>query len=195
MTAAEVIEDVVKDAPFYRRSGGGVTISGGEPCTHPSFLVAILKGCRETGIHTAIETCGYVSERLFSRLLEEIDLVLFDLKLMDPDKHYAATGRRNDRILSNARFLAGSGKAVRFRMPLIPGINDDADNLKQLADFLIMIGQPSIEIMPYHQFGRGKYAATGREYTMGDRPAATPGDVENACQLLSDGGIECSVSS
>ena len=78
-------------------------------------------------------------------------------------------------------------------MPLIPGINDDADNLKQLADFLTTIGQPSIEIMPYHQFGRGKYAATGREYKMGDRTAATPGDVKNACHLLSDEGIGCSV--
>jgi pyruvate formate lyase activating enzyme len=195
MTAAEVVDDVVKDAPFYRRSGGGVTVSGGEPCAHPSFLIGILKGCREAGIHTAIETCGYVSERLFSRLLEEIDLVLFDLKLMDHDAHYAATGKRNERILSNARLLSGSGKAARFRMPLIPGINDNADNLKQLSDFLTTIGQPAIEIMPYHQFGRGKYAATGKEYTMGDRPAATPGDVENTRHLLSDEGIECSVSS
>jgi pyruvate formate lyase activating enzyme len=194
MTVAEVVDDVAKDIPFYRRSGGGVTVSGGEPCTHPPFLIGILKGCRTAGIHTAIETAGYVNDRFFSRLLEEIDLVLFDLKLMNPEAHYAATGKRNERILSNARFLAGSGKAARFRMPLIPGINNDADNLKQLADFLTTIGQPSIEIMPYHQFGRGKYAATGREYTMGDTWAATPGDVKDACHLLNDEGIECSVS-
>jgi len=195
MSVAEVVDDVVKDAPFYRRSGGGATISGGEPCMHPSFLVRVLKGCREAGIHTAIETCGYVNERFFSRLLEEVDLVLFDLKLMDSDKHYIATGKRNERILSNARFLTRSGKAVRFRMPLIPGVNDSADNLKQLADFLATVGQPSVEFMPYHQFGRGKYSATGRVYTMNDEPAATPEVVESACRILSDQGIECGVSS
>lgn len=196
MTVAEVVDDVVKDAPFYRRSGGGVTVSGGEPCVHPSFLMGILRGCREAGIHTAIETSGYVNDRLFKRPLEDVDLVLFDLKLMDPDEHYAATGRRNERILSNARSLAGSGHAVRFRMPLIPGINDGADNLKQLARFLTTVGQPSIELMPYHQFGRGKYAATGRVYPMSDGPAAaTPNDVESACRILSDQGIECGVSS
>ena len=194
MTVAEVVDDVVKDAPFYRRSGGGVTVSGGEPCAHPAFLLGILRGCREAGIHTAIETSGYVNDRLFSRLLEEIDLVLFDLKLMDPVEHYATTGKRNDRILSNARSLAGSGKAVRFRMPLIPGVNDSADNLRKLADFLTSVDHPSIELMPYHQFGRGKYVATGRTYTMGDAPAATPDDVEGACRILSDEGIECGVS-
>jgi pyruvate formate lyase activating enzyme len=195
MTVAEVVDDVVKDAPFYRRSGGGVTISGGEPCMHPAFLMGILRGCREAGIHTAIETSGYVNDRLFSRLLEELDLVLFDLKLMDPDEHYAATGKRNERILSNARSLAGSGRTVRFRMPLIPGVNDGADNLKQLADFLTSVGLPSIELMPYHQFGRGKYAATGRVYAMGDEPSATPEVVESVCRILSDYGIECGVSS
>jgi pyruvate formate lyase activating enzyme len=194
MTAAEVVDDVAKDVPFYRRSSGGVTVSGGEPCAHPSFLVSILRGCREAGIHTAIETSGYVNNRFFSRLLEEVDLVLFDLKLMDPDEHYAATGRRNDRILNNALFLAGSGKAVRFRMPLIPGVNDGTDNLKELAEFLTALGHPSIELMPYHQFGKGKYVAMGRTYTMGDQPAATPGDVENACHILSNHGIECGVS-
>ena len=123
--------------PHFTGDQAGVSpYQAASPARIRHFSWAILKGCREAGIHTAIETCGYVNERLFSRLLEEVDLVLFDLKLMDPDKHYAATGRRNDRILSNARFLAGSGKAVRFRMPLIPGINDGADNLKQLADFL-----------------------------------------------------------
>jgi pyruvate formate lyase activating enzyme len=195
MTVTEVVDTVAKDLPFYRRSGGGVTVSGGEPGAHPSFLIGILRGCREAGIHTAIETSGYVNDRFFNRLLEEVDLVLFDLKLMDPDEHYVATGRRNDRILSNARSLAGSGKAVRFRMPLIPGTNDGADNLRKLADFLNTIGHPSIELMPYHQFGKGKYAATGRIYTMGDEPTATPNDVENACHILSNQGIACSVSS
>ncbi len=194
MSASEVVEDVAKDAPFYARSGGGVTVSGGEPCIHPSFLMAILKGCKEAGIHTAIETSGYVNNRFFNRLIKEVDLVLFDLKLMDPDRHYVATGRKNDRILNNARLLASSGSDIRFRMPLIPGINSDDKNLTALANFLHSIGHPSIELMPYHQFGRGKYVATGKTYTMGERPAATSADSENACRVLGGQGIECSVS-
>jgi len=194
MTVSEVIGEVVKDLPFYRRSGGGVTVSGGEPCAHPSFLMGILKGCREAGIHTAIETSGYVNNLLFRRLIQEVELVIFDLKLIDSVKHYAVTGRKNERILKNARIVSESGRDVRFRMPLVPGINDDRENLHALADFLSGIGRPSIELMPYHQFGRGKYAATGKQYMMGDQPAATREGVDAACHVLNDLGIECSVS-
>lgn len=194
MTVGEVVDDVAKDAPFYRRSGGGVTVSGGEPTTHPAFLLGILSRCKEAGIHTAIETSGYVNVRLFRRLLEKIDLVLFDLKTMDPHRHSEVTGRRNERILNNARLLASLDNKVQFRMPLIPSINNDVKNLDALAGFLIDIGRPSVELMPYHQFGRGKYGSTGRCYQMGDLPAVTSDDADKACNFLQTQGIECTVS-
>jgi len=194
MAVSKVVGEVAKDLPFYRRSGGGVTVSGGEPCVHPSFLMGILKGCRKAAIHTAIETSGYVSNLLFRRLIQEVDLVIFDLKLIDSAKHYAVTGRRNERILENARFVSGSGCDVQFRMPLIPGINNDRENLHALADFLNRIGRSSIELMPYHQFGRGKYTATGKLYAMGDQPGATQEDADTACRVLNGLGIACSVS-
>ncbi len=194
MTVAGVMDDVARDTPFYRRSGGGVTFSGGEPTTHPAFLFAILSRCREAGIHTAIETSGYVNARLFRHLLEKTDLVLFDLKMMDPRRHSEVTGRQNRRILNNARLVASSDTEVHFRMPLVPSINNDRENLEALAAFLTKIGRPSIELMPYHQFGRGKYGFVGRCPQMDERPSATPKDANDTCDLLRSKGIACSVS-
>jgi pyruvate formate lyase activating enzyme len=191
ITVAEVANEVLKDAPFYRRSGGGVTISGGEPLKQPEFLLGILKACRQAGLHTAIETSGYCSPRTFSKVLDDIDLIMFDLKVMDATQHLELTGKRNDLILKNARLLAKAGCAVQPRMPLIPGVNDSVDNLSMLASFLRSIGWSSIELMPYHQFGKSKYVALGKPYRMGDRPNATPKDIERACELLKRYGIEC----
>jgi pyruvate formate lyase activating enzyme len=194
MRVSEVMEDVLQDTPFYLRSGGGVTLSGGEPCMHPSFLLAVLKACRENGVHTAVETSGYVNNRTFRRLLRETDLLLFDLKMMDPEMHRIETGKANDLILANAGTAVRSGRIVQFRMPLVPGVNDSRENLKDLADFLKSIGSPSIELMPYHGFGRSKYEAIGRSYSMGERPGATSSDVEGTTAFLETEGIECRVS-
>lgn len=191
MTVGEVVDEVLKDAPFYRRSGGGITISGGEPLRQPKFLLGILKACRQAGVHTAIETSGYCSSRTFSRVLAEVDLVLFDLKVMSEEEHLAFTGRKNGLILNNARLLGKAGCTAQPRMPLLPGMNDTPDNLRSLALFLHSIGVPSIELMPYHQFGRGKYVALGRPYKMGDMPNSNPEDVERVCQFLKEQGIKC----
>ena len=191
MSVREVVDEVLKDAPFYRRSGGGVTVSGGEPLRQPKFLLGILKACRQAGLHTAIETSGYCTSRIFSRVLAEVDLVLFDLKVMDAEEHLTLTGKKNSLILNNARLLGKSGCAVQPRMPLVPGMNDSSQNMSMLASFLHSIGVPSIELMPYHQFGRGKYVALGRPYKMGDMPNANPEDVERVCQSLQEQGIKC----
>jgi pyruvate formate lyase activating enzyme len=191
MTVKEVVDEVLKDGPFYRRSGGGVTISGGEPLTQPDFLLSILEGCRQAGLHTAIETSGYCSPQVLSRVLGKVDLFLFDLKVMDSKRHLELTGKRNHLILNNARMLAKAGYAVQPRMPLIPGVNDSMDNLSMLASFLHSIGCPSIELMPYHQFGRSKYAALGKPYKMGDVPSAKPEDVKRVNKMLKRDGVEC----
>ena len=174
MSVAEVVNDVLKDAPFYRRSGGGVTISGGEPLIQLGFLLGILEGCRQAGLHTAIETSGYCSSQALSKVLDKIDLFMFDLKMMDAERHLELSGKRNDLILENARLLADAGCTVQPRMPLIPGVNDSEDNLSMLASFLHSIGWSSIELMPYHQFCKVKYGTLGRPYRMGDVPSATP---------------------
>jgi len=191
MTVVEVMNEVSNDAPFYHGSGGGVTISGGEPLKQPEFLLDILKTCRQAGLHTAIETSGYCNPRTLNRILDEVDLFMFDLKVMDADQHLKVTGRKNDLILKNARLLAEAGATVQARMPLIPGINDSVDNLSTLTSFLRSIGWLSVELMPYHQFGRSKYAALGRPYKLGEVPSAKPEDVTRACELLKREGIEC----
>jgi pyruvate formate lyase activating enzyme len=191
MTVEEVVNEVLKDAPFYRRSGGGVTVSGGEPLRQPEFLLGILKACRQAGLHTAIETSGYCSSRTFSSVLDQIDHVMFDLKVMDAERHLELTGKKNDLILKNARLLAKARCTVQPRMPLIPGINDSEDNLSMLASFLHSVGWRSVELMPYHEFARSKYAALGRPYKMDNVPTAKPEDAEKVSKLLKKHGIEC----
>ena len=185
------MDEVLKDAPFYRRSGGGVTISGGEPLRQPGFLLGILEGCRQAGLHTAIETSGYCSSQTLSKVLDKIDLFMFDLKMMNAERHLELTGKRNDLILKNARLLAKAGCTVQPGIPLIPGVNDSEDNLSILASFLSSIGWSSIELMPYHQFGKAKYATLGRPYRMGDLPGANQEDIERVTKLLKKHGIKC----
>jgi pyruvate formate lyase activating enzyme len=191
MTVRQVVDEVSKDAPFYRRSGGGVTISGGEPLKQPEFLLGILEACRQVGLHTAIETSGYCSSRTLSKVLDKVDLFMFDLKMMNAERHLELTGKNNHLILNNAHMLAEAGCTVQPRMPLIPGVNDSEDNLSMLASFLHSIGWSSIELMPYHQFGKGKYAALGKPYRMDDVPIANPEDVEKASKSLKKHGIKC----
>ena len=156
--------------------------------------MAILKECRKLGFHTAIETSGYCSLKVFSSLLEEVDLVLFDLKVVDAELHRTLTGKRNRLILNNVRLLAKSRCAVQPRMPLIPGINDSEDNIRGTASLLHALNFTSIELMPYHEFGRSKYAALGKPYVMIDSVSAKQQDADRASKLFEEYGIKCSVS-
>jgi glycyl-radical enzyme activating protein len=192
MTAKQVVDEVLKDAPFYHRSGGGVTFSGGEPLIQSEFLLDILQACKQAGLHTAIETCGYYSTRTLTRILDATDLFLFDIKVIDAARHVALTGKKNHLILSNAHLLAREKCTVQPRMPLIPGVNDSTVDLKMLASFLHSVDWNSIELMPYHQFGKSKYAALGRPYRMDNNiPSAKPEDIERVCKLLKECGIKC----
>jgi pyruvate formate lyase activating enzyme len=190
MTVKQVVDEVLKDAPFYHRSGGGVTISGGEPLIQSEFLLDILQACQQAGLHTAIETCGYYSARTLTRILDTTNLFMFDIKVIDAARHVVLTGKKNHLILNNARLLARKKCTVQPRMPLIPGVNDSVDDLNMLASFLHSVGWNSIEFMPYHQFGKSKYAALGRPYRIDDSiQSAKPEDIERACKLLKECGI------
>jgi pyruvate formate lyase activating enzyme len=194
MTAAQVIDEIGKDAPFYRRSGGGVTVSGGEPLRQPKFLRTIMVACRQAGIHTAIETSGYCSSRVMLSVMAEIDLIMLDLKVLDANEHQALTGKRNDLILNNARLIAEAGCSVQPRMPLIPGINDSVDNIDRAAAFLHSMSWQSIELMPYHQFGKSKYEALGKPYTLTHVSTPKQEDIERTCKSFRGHGIECMAS-
>lgn len=159
-TVETVLGEVLRDLPFYKTSGGGVTLSGGEPLAQPEAAFALLQGCKAAGVHTAVETAGHVPWEIFERLLPVTDLFLFDLKGTDPALHKKNTGVSNGRILENAEKLAKTGAAIRFRMPCVPGFNDT--EAEGVAAFAEHCGAP-LELMAYHNIGAGKYEALGRK--------------------------------
>jgi pyruvate formate lyase activating enzyme len=166
MRVEEVVEEVMKDLLFYQNSGGGVTMSGGEPLQQWEFVSEVLKGCKNKGLHTALDTCGYAPWKVMEEVLDHVDLVLYDIKHIDAEVHEEGTGRSNKIILSNAEKVA-SELEVRMwlRFPLIPGYNDSARNVKELAEFAVSIGVEKISLLPYHRFGEAKYDKLGGKYT------------------------------
>ena len=160
MTAAEVFEDVNGDAIFYQNSGGGVTLSGGDPVAQPDFSMSILKLCRDAAIHTAIETCGFAKWEVLKGILEYTDLVLFDIKHMDPEKHKEYTGVSNEIILENAKRIRKElGLPMLIRLPIMPGYNDSTENMEMTAQFIAndLNGIEKVHLLPYHRLGETKY--------------------------------------
>jgi pyruvate formate lyase activating enzyme len=185
MTVAEVLAVVAEDQSFYEESGGGVTLSGGEPTTQAGFCHSLLRGCYEKGFHTAIETCGHTPGEVWQTILPYLDLILFDLKEVDPARHKQYTGVSNRLILDNFKRLAQSGQQMIVRRPVIPGYNDDLESIYALAKFL----QPfetiqEVNLLPYHRLGQGKYEQLGLEYTMGDQPSLTEEDLHGLRAIL-----------
>lgn len=162
MTVEQVVEEVEKDELFFWRSGGGVTISGGEPLLQGPFVTKVLKSCKERGLHTALDTCGYSPWPLLEEILEYVDLVLFDIKHMDPRAHEEATGVSNALSLENL-YKIRDQKKVWLRIPLIPGYNDSDENLKKISTLGREIGAERISILPFNKFGDGKYENLGRQ--------------------------------
>ncbi len=153
----------------HRRLAGvhsGVTVSGGEPTYQPDFPLEFLRRCRECGIDTALDTCGYVSWKTLESILEYVDLVLFDIKHMDPVRHKELTGVDNKLILDNAIRIARKGTAMIIRVPLIPGYSDSIGNIKALGKFMSEIGLTRVDLLPYHQLGENKYKRLNMEYQL-----------------------------
>jgi pyruvate formate lyase activating enzyme len=196
MTVDEVFDKVRRDRMFYEASGGGLTVSGGDPLLHPRFVRALFERCRGEGIHTCVETSGYAAWSAFERVLPATDLILYDLKIIDEEAHGRYTGRSNKRILANARRIDESGVETLFRLPLVPGINDSDKNLADTACFLQSLGPRArhLQLMPYHDYGRGKYDSLDRAYIPTDVVAPTAERLEQIRKELAERGIDCSIS-
>jgi len=177
MTAEAVVAEVMRDRVFYETSGGGVTLSGGEPALQPDFSAAILAQCKAEGLHTAIETCGHIPWSGLEALLPVTDLVMMDLKHVDSAKHRAATGAGNERILANARQLALTRKPLIFRTPVVPGVNDTPAEIEAIAAFVRELvslraissngngpAEISWELLPFHRLAADKYRSLGLDY-------------------------------
>ena len=167
VTVEEVMGRVRKDKCFYLSSNGGLTLSGGEPLCQFDFTKALLEKAYNENIHTAVETCGHVEWERFEQILPFIDLVLFDVKHMDPEKHREKTGVTNELILANLKRISDYGTDLVIRIPLIPEFNVDEKNVRATIRFLSELkGIVEINLMPFHQFGRDKYRRLCRDYTM-----------------------------
>lgn len=168
ISAVEIIEDVMKDEAFYKNSGGGLTLSGGEPLAQPEFCLDILMKAKEKGLHVCIETCGHIRREILARSAEYVDVYLFDYKETDPEKHKLYTGVDNSLILDNLRYLDSIGKQIILRCPIIPTLNDTKehfDGIARIANELDSIIK--VELEPYHDFGCGKYERLGK--TLNDK--------------------------
>ena len=190
----EAMEIILKDETYYRSSGGGVTFSGGEPTSQPEGLAAIAAKCGEYKIHTCMETCGYFSWETVEPVLPHIDLVLYDIKHMDSDRHRELTGVGNERILENFTRLVRSGRKVTARIPIIPGVNDDEENLLAAADFLgsRAPGVP-VDILPYHRLGNSKYPCLGLEYEIPGAGPLSDDEVNTITELFTERGLSVRV--
>ena len=160
-----LMEIIEKDVLFYDQSGGGATFSGGEPLLQAGFLLSLLKACGRRDIHRAIDTTGYIDTGRLLDIASETDLFLFDIKLMDPQKHKQYTGVSNRKILHNLEQLARGAVEITIRIPLIPGINDDDDNITRTGTYLSGLpGVENVDILPYHAAGRYKYLKMSTNY-------------------------------
>jgi pyruvate formate lyase activating enzyme len=192
MTAGEVLAEVLRDAAFYAE-GGGVTLTGGEPLAQLEFAYAILRLARREVVHTALETCGHVPWACFERVLPDLDLVLYDLKHMDSERHRRGTGVGNERILDNARRVARCGVAMLMRVPLIPGFNMDAENVRRTARFALELGVGEVHLLPYHRLGRPKYRALGLAYPGEAIPLPQDGETEAIADIFRARGLRVQV--
>jgi pyruvate formate lyase activating enzyme len=164
-TVEEVMHEVLKDLKFYNKSGGGVTLSGGEPLAQPAFARQLLLRCKGKDLHTTLDTCGYAPWPTIRGLLEYVDLVLFDIKHLDALKHTEATGRDNRLIRENAKKIAKL-TPMRVRVPLIPGFNDSVETIREIADFAgNELGCPDIDLLPYNRLGEIKYESLDKPST------------------------------
>ena len=162
VSVADVLTQVLRDRPFYDTSGGGMTLSGGEPMSQIEFTLALLHAAAAAGIHCCMETCGLAPAAAFERVLPHVDLFLFDIKDTDDARHRAATGVSNALILANLRMLHDAGAQVRLRLPLIPGYNDRDDHFEGIAALVgTLANLTGVQIMPYHPLGRDKYGPLG----------------------------------
>lgn len=193
MTVDEVYEAVMRDQIFYRTSGGGVTLSGGEPTMHTGFCVELFRKLKQASIHTAVETCGFCQNNTMLRLAEYTDLFLYDFKAYTESVHEKWTGQSNQLIKENLGLLHDMGKGIIIRIPLIPGVNDN-EEFDRMLQFLQQFDQlKQIHIMPFHQIGASKYMLSATPYELKDMPECDSEYAEKHAEAARKAGFEVNI--
>jgi pyruvate formate lyase activating enzyme len=190
----EILREVEKDRPFYENSGGGVTLSGGEPLSQPDFVLQLLRRLKEREIHTALETCGFAPEEAVAAVIPYTDLVLFDIKQLNEEKHMNSTGVSNRLILSNARLVCSRAKTW-FRVPLIEGFNDSPEEIERLADMAKEMGVEKVSFLPYHTGGAVKRLQIGEKSGPGEKRPSSEEHIQKLKNILEERGVAVSVGS
>jgi pyruvate formate lyase activating enzyme len=194
MTVDEVYQEVARDKPFYDNSGGGVTISGGEPLSQVDFTTELLKQCQEGNFHTCIETSGYVDPSIWEKVLPYLNLVLYDVKLFDSAAHKKATGVSNEIILDNLKIVAESGVPVIVRIPVIPGYNDSEENLKATAQYIKSVpGLRKVGLLTYHRLGATKYTILDRKYTLSELTPQEESRMQEMVKIFTSAGLDAEI--
>ncbi len=196
VTVAEVMETVEKDRPYYYRSGGGLTLSGGESLCQPEFAEGLLRAAHESGISTAMESMGCAEYSVIERILPYLDQYLLDIKHMNSAKHQEFTGKGNELMLENAARIARSGQTeLSIRIPVIPGFNDTAAEIEAIARFAgTLQGVKRIHLLPYHRLGQDKYEGLGRTYLMKDSKPPSEEQMQELLQIAGKtSGLECQI--
>ncbi|MBE6587233.1 MAG: glycyl-radical enzyme activating protein [Ruminococcaceae bacterium] len=195
VSADEVLAEALKDKIYYKTSGGGITLSGGEPSMQADFALEIIEKARCEGVGVAIETCGMGKREFYEKARELGATFLYDIKCMDPERHRELTGASNERILSNLRYLLSEGADVIIRLPMIPGINDRDEDIDALCRFLSENEERIryAELMPYHSFGVSKAERLGKENVFCEKDA-TSGDKERWVSAFLERGVNVKLS-
>jgi pyruvate formate lyase activating enzyme len=191
LTVDQVMDNVHRDAVYFRKSGGGVTFSGGEATFQPDFLYQCLTGCKESGIHTAVDTSGFAKWPVFEKIIPYTDLFLYDLKCMDPGKHEAFTGISNELIIDNLRRIDEMGKSTWIRIPLIPGFTNVENDLKQTAEFIATLKHvEKVSLLPYNGASGAKYTFIGKKYELEHIDISLNKDDKALLGIFSSSGVD-----
>ena len=193
-TVGRIIDKVMQDMPYYRRSGGGLTLSGGEVLTQSDFARDLFRACKDNGINTAIESTAFAPYETIQKLLPYLDLYLMDIKHINSDKHYKFTSQRNELILENAKRLAKDAKRLIIRVPVIPEFNDTPEEIKDIARFtksLLTVNE--LHLLPYHRLGSDKYTALGRDYTLKDLALPSKDKMQKLLEVVKAEGLTCQI--
>ena len=194
-SVADLLQVIEKERPFFEQSDGGVTFSGGEPLLYPEFLNEILDACGQRGIHRAVDTSGLVKQATLLQVATRTDLFLFDLKLMDSDRHKQWTTVDNELILANVQALAETGAIIRIRIPLIGGVNTDDENIEATAAFVAGLAgaKKSVDLLPFHAVSRGKDAKLGQIRDFSAMLEPPPGDMKRVAGIFAAHGLKTAV--
>ena len=194
VTVADIMPEILSDLPYYRRSGGGVTLSGGEVLCQADFARELLKACKEEGLHTAVESAASAPFSEIEKILPYVDLYLMDIKHLDSQKHKEYTAVGNERILENARRIAESGVELIVRTPVIPTFNDTAEEIKEISRFAASLpGVKEHHLLPYHRLGSDKYKGLGRNYSLKEIEPPTKEKMEYLLSVAEASGLKCKI--